>query len=589
MSAMRATVFLVLTAATGASAMEYVADAGTFKSMLGGLQPGDSLELLPGTYPHFSVSGLNGNAGAWITIEGPAGGAAVVVQADMGPCCNTVEISDSSYVALRNLTIDNNGVDGAFGVSAASGVVHHIRIENDVITFSGAVSQQTDGISTKCPTWGWEIRGNRIEHAGTGAYLGNSTGNDPFVDGLIEGNLFLETVGYNMEIKQQNPWTPGDLATGIPQGPTRTLIRYNVFIKDDRPSPDGDRPNLLVDGFPDAGAGADNSYEIYGNLFFHNPREALLQATGSVSIHDNLFVDGQYTALEVTAHDDKTVLRAYVYNNTVLSSAEGIHFASAASIDDLVTGNLVFGATPISGPIANAADNLTAPFAQASQYVVAPVVMLPGLDLYPLPGKVTGSPLDLSKVMGDVAPLVDFNGRSKGTLTFRGAYAGEGTNPGWLPMQAVRPLPDGGSGVVADAGSGGGAGGGGTGATGGGAGGGSAGGSSAGGSSAGGGVGVPDVGGGSQAPKPCGCGSASGVLAALSLLSLRRSRRPRIGQTRVRAPGVAHRRRRRVAAREEQSRRPRSSAHEANEPAINAGASSRPPTTGRKIREAARP
>src|SRR5262249_3398815 len=100
MSAMRATVFLMLVTATGASATEYVADAGSFTTLLNGLQAGDTLDLLPGTYPHFSLSGKNGTSGAWITIEGPPGGPAAVVQADLGPCCNTIEISDSSYIAL---------------------------------------------------------------------------------------------------------------------------------------------------------------------------------------------------------------------------------------------------------------------------------------------------------------------------------------------------------------------------------------------------------------------------------------------------------------------------------------------------------
>jgi hypothetical protein len=27
---------------------------------------------------------------------------------------------------------------------------------------------------------------------------------------------------------------------------------------------------------------------------------------------------------------------------------------------------------------------------------------------------------------------LDFNGAAKGTFEFRGAYAGEGTNPGWI-------------------------------------------------------------------------------------------------------------------------------------------------------------
>ena len=33
-------------------------------------------------------------------------------------------------------------------------------------------------------------------------------------------------------------------------------------------------------------------YEVYGNYFLHNHREALLQAAGRVTVHDNVFVDG---------------------------------------------------------------------------------------------------------------------------------------------------------------------------------------------------------------------------------------------------------------------------------------------------------
>ena len=65
-----------------------------------------------------------------------------------------------------------------------------------------------------------------------------------------------------------------------------------MFIKNDRPSPDGDRPNVLVGAFPATGTGSLNMYEIYGNLFLHNHREALFQGSGRFTLHDNLFVDG---------------------------------------------------------------------------------------------------------------------------------------------------------------------------------------------------------------------------------------------------------------------------------------------------------
>ena len=92
-----------------------------------------------------------------------------------------------------------------------------------------------------------------------------------------------------MEIKDQNSFPD---IPGMPGGPTSTIIRNNVFIKNDQPSPDGDRPNVLVSGFPATGAGSLNIYEIYGNYFLHNRREALFQGSGRISLHDNIFIDG---------------------------------------------------------------------------------------------------------------------------------------------------------------------------------------------------------------------------------------------------------------------------------------------------------
>ena len=197
----------------------------------------------------------------------------------------------------------------------------------------------------------------------------------------------------------------------------------------------------MLEGVPDAGPGADNFCEVYGNLFFHNAVESLIQAAGNVSIHDNLFVDGQYTAIDLVSFP-APLKRAYVYNNTIWSTQAGITFASPADLDDWVTGNLIFAGTPLQGPMAHEQDDLSAPFAQASQYVAAPVLMLPGLDLYPKPGKVTGSPLDLSRVSGDVGAFIDFNGTPKGDLTYRGAYAASGTNLGWSPSLTGIPIRD---------------------------------------------------------------------------------------------------------------------------------------------------
>jgi MYXO-CTERM domain-containing protein len=416
-----------------ARAADVQADPSNYRALLPTLQPGDTLHLAPGTYTDtLPIDDLNGNEGAWITITGPEEGDPAIVVADPGPCCNTVEITNSSYLVLRKLTIDGNHVDGAFGISAKSGVVHHVVIEDNDLVNHGT-SQQNVGISTKVPTWGWVIRRNRITGVGTGLYLGNSDGSQPFINGLIEYNVVKDPIGYCMEIKWQGsrPSVPG-----MPTDPQSTVIRHNVFIKNDGPSPDGDRPNVLVGGFPSSGAGSEDRYQIYGNFFFHNPRESLLQASGRVTIHDNVFVDTAWDAIRLVDHD-LPLRQAFVYNNTVYQADGGISFGSAAPDGDAVFGNLIFAATPTSGAIADERDNVAAGVAEAAQYVSAPSTVLGEMDFYPLAnGMCQGAALDVAKVVADVDHDRDFNGTAKGGLEYRGAYAGEGDNPGW-------PLGDG--------------------------------------------------------------------------------------------------------------------------------------------------
>jgi len=230
---------------------------------------------------------------------------------------------------------------------------------------------------------------------------------------------------------------------GMPTGPSTTIIRNNVFIKDNQLSPDGDRPNLMLGGFPISGAGSSDVYEVYGNFFSYNPREALLQAEGRVSIHDNVFAGGEIAAM-VLRQTYLPLAMAHVYNNTVYSPNQGIYFGTSATVEDAVTGNLVFAATPISGSIVHLWDNTVDTIANAPAYVNAPSFTLGAMDFYPRDGAAEGVALDLSRFSSDSG--VDFNGTPKATagqaVVFRGAYAGAGANPGWKLQAGIKPPPD---------------------------------------------------------------------------------------------------------------------------------------------------
>jgi hypothetical protein len=417
------------------------AGPGNYRQVITTLVAGDTLVLDAGVYPRgLPLTGCNGTPEAWITIRGPEKGVAEIRQSQVANC---VELRQCSYLALESLHIQGDGpsgVPGVFGISAKGGVenpVHHIRIEGCTIS-DWCTSQQAVGISTKSPAWDWTIRGNIIRRCGTGLYLGNSNGEAPFIRGLIEHNLVHDPIGYCMEIKYQKPRP--DLP-GMPVTASRTIIRHNVFLKNDRPSPDGDRPNVLVGGFPDRGPGAEDTYEIYGNYFHQNPRESLLQASGRVTIHDNVFTAG-HTAISLRDHD-LPLKQAHVYHNTIVSAARGIRIASPAAEGHAVVGNVVFADQPLAlhPSITRVSDNLTGPPGAAREHLMNPDPLPGPLDLHPKPGRCLGPPLDLSAFAADTDPMLDFDSVDKGERRFRGAYATAGPGRGWKPGQEVKPSP----------------------------------------------------------------------------------------------------------------------------------------------------
>jgi hypothetical protein len=128
-----------------------------------------------------------------------------------------------------------------------------------------------------------------------------------------------------------------------------------------------------------------------------------------------------------------------IFNNTVVASGDGIRVSGGhASYQQKVIGNAVFAGTPISA--ADQADNVTDTFANAGNYVANPFAAPGQLDLYPKVGTLRGAALDTSWFQSFQDWDRDFNGDGHAG-TFRGAYAGESQNPGWLPQLDRKPNP----------------------------------------------------------------------------------------------------------------------------------------------------
>jgi hypothetical protein len=411
------------------------ANPSTYKNLLTTLQPGDRLLLAPGTYTQqLRIGNKNGQPGKCIVIEGPATGTPALFTGSS--TFNTISLVNVSYLVFRNLKLDGKHLlgDGA-KVEATSTYAHHITLENLHLTnYDGDL--QRVGFNTKAKAWNFVIRYNVIERAGVGMYLGKADGTGEFVNSLIEHNVVHSSLLYNLQIKHQ---IGRDTALGIPTSGT-TIIRHNVFSKEtDSATGTNGRPNVLVGHWPLSGAGSTDLYQIYGNVFYQNPAEALFQGEGNIALHDNLFVNRMFSrTIRIQKHNNLP-RRIDVFNNTVVASGEGIVIYNGdPAYQQRVRGNIVFAATPLIG--GQQLGNITGAYSAAGQYLNNPTGTLGAgsLDLFPIAGKALGTVVDISVFSGLLDRDNDFNGFPK-LNTYRGAYSDDGVNPGWQPALAIKP------------------------------------------------------------------------------------------------------------------------------------------------------
>ena len=386
------------------------------------LRAGQELRLAPGIYTQgLWLEDLHGTPGRPIVISGPADRSAVFLGR---PLANTVELRKVSHLELRNLTLDGRNLPGTDGIKAQD-VTHDITLENLEVV-NHALHQQIVAISTKAPAWNWVIRGNVIRNAGTGLYLGESDGSAPFIHGLIEGNLITGTIGYGLQIKHQRPRP--DLP-GLPPAPGATVIRDNIISKARQPMSgfQGPRPNLLVGHLPLEGPGAEDVYEIYGNLLYENlVDEPLFQGEGNIAFHDNLLVNRHGDAVHIRPHNDKP-RDVSVFHNTIVAKGTGIRLAGGyADFRQLVARNAVFAERPVTG--GEQRENLVNSYAAAQTFLKAPFADWPALDLRPRPGAERRSKLPPDTFANIANSERDFAGnprkRDQQENTFPGAYAG---------------------------------------------------------------------------------------------------------------------------------------------------------------------
>ncbi len=353
----------------------FYANPDNYENIVSNLKAGDILKLSSGEYKHgLHIVNLNGQKDKPIIIEGPKDKSAVFLGRS---CCNTVQIENSSYVVIKNLTLDGKNIDGIDGVNSR-GITKNITISGFVILNHGK-SQGTNGISTKGPAFGWVIENNLIKNAGTGIYLGDSDGSAPFVGGVIKGNKILDSIGYNMQIKHQKD-RPQNV--NLDEFPKKTVIKNNLFSKNSNYSVGGmARPNLLVGHFPKQGKGKDDFYEIYQNTFYQNPSEFLFQGEGNIAFYNNLLVNNFGGAVSIQPHND-VPKNIYIFQNTIVSSGLPIRVVGAdKNYEQKVFANAVFSDKYIA--IDEDFGNFKKGYSEAEKYLKNPKGNLENLSLVP--------------------------------------------------------------------------------------------------------------------------------------------------------------------------------------------------------------
>jgi hypothetical protein len=407
----------------------------TYRELLPTLVAGDTLRLVPGEYRRgLPLHRLVGTADAPIVIRGPAGADPAVFVARAG--ANTISILDSAYIHIRDLTLDGRNVPvDAVKAEGHARYAHHITLENLTIINHGN-NQQNVAISTKCPAWGWVIRGNRIHGAGTGMYFGNSDGSAPFYDALIEHNLVTDPLGYAIQIKHQHARPSLDIA---PHGRFITIIRHNVLSKANGGSSGPlARPNLLVGHWPLAGEGSVDEYLIYGNFLHENPHEALFQGEGNIAFYNNVLVNRFGPGVHIQPHND-VPRKVRIFNNTVITSGDPIVVRvkeGAAPHEQWIMGNATFAPRAAIG--GTQFENLAFGKEQAGELLGSVVDGSAAIDPFPKDARMRCTPLDVRQVDGVVDGACDFNGTRR-MVGYCGAYASQGRNPGWLPTLEIKP------------------------------------------------------------------------------------------------------------------------------------------------------
>ena len=251
---------LSYTPPTGGSTIT-VSDNPSLASALSSVNPGQTIHLNPGTYNAFTIS-RSGNAGAWITIEGAAGGESVVSGAGVGQNITV----DANFIILQKVTLSASDFHG-IGITSGR---HHLFIQDNTL-------QNVSALCANDP---------RVTHYGdTGILVGNNTNNIY----VLRNTIHSPALNNPACVSGGAPWDgPG---TGIGWTNVTTLVVKDNTVTDafrDAISGDDDTQGVNVDvtgntvsDFVDDGIeskGSNVNTRLWGNTIIANKADSCIAA-----------------------------------------------------------------------------------------------------------------------------------------------------------------------------------------------------------------------------------------------------------------------------------------------------------------------
>ncbi len=397
----------------------------SFREAVKNLEPGDTLVVHAGTYPHSDRIAIDarGTRDRPVLITGAPGEARPTIRLiETGH--NAVEISGASYVTIRGLEITAPGMRGADGIHMKGGP-SHITIEDNVI------HDVAVGINFRSSMHHIITRGNEIydtRGTGEGLYVGCHDGSCSVTHSIIEQNYIHHTLdakqGDGIEIKLNSH---------------SNVVRDNV-IHDTR------YPCILL-----YGAGNGNRNVVERNVMW-NCGDSGIQAAADVLLRNNVIVSKNSRTLTSQSHNGVSPTNVEVVGNTLVGGSYCLRLRGWGHKTGMIfANNAVYcaGASHFMGSLAGAkiAGNVfeaPVPRFPRDGYTLgrsrgADFVDPTTLDLYPSPDSPLIGAGDAAHALDD-----DFNGAPRSGSVDAGAYAWAGvTNPGWKVTTGFKGGPGG--------------------------------------------------------------------------------------------------------------------------------------------------